>query len=48
MVTGGAGVGGTLGMEGHFNPAFIPGQRGGQQHTAPDGPRKRYRADQSG
>ncbi|KAF9468197.1 hypothetical protein BDZ94DRAFT_1280055 [Collybia nuda] len=43
----GAGTG-NFGMQGHYNPAFIPGPQGGQQQMGPDGPRKRYRADQSG
>ncbi|KAJ7746330.1 hypothetical protein B0H16DRAFT_1557068 [Mycena metata] len=35
---------------GHFNPAFMQGQAGGQQQqfSPPDGPRKRYRVDESG
>ncbi|KAJ7510500.1 hypothetical protein B0H11DRAFT_2216289 [Mycena galericulata] len=36
---------------GHFNPAFMQGQGGGQQQqqfSPPDGPRKRYRVDESG
>ncbi|KAJ7352353.1 hypothetical protein DFH08DRAFT_775292 [Mycena albidolilacea] len=36
---------------GHFNPAFMQGQAGGggqQQFSPPDGPRKRYRVDESG
>ncbi|KAF7375249.1 RRM domain-containing protein [Mycena sanguinolenta] len=34
---------------GHFNPAFMQGQTGGgQQFSPPDGPRKRYRVDESG
>jgi ABC-type methionine transport system permease subunit len=41
---GDMGAGGGLG---HFNPAFM---QGGQQFNqmVPDGPRKRYRADESG
>lgn len=33
-------------MQGHYNPAFMQGQGGGQ--FGPDGPRKRYRMEQSG
>ncbi|KAJ7672185.1 hypothetical protein DFH06DRAFT_1082113 [Mycena polygramma] len=34
---------------GHFNPAFMQAQGGGgQQFSPPDGPRKRYRVDESG
>ncbi|KAJ7690133.1 hypothetical protein B0H17DRAFT_1201922 [Mycena rosella] len=34
---------------GHFNPAFMQAQAGGgQQFSPPDGPRKRYRVDESG
>ncbi|TDL25774.1 hypothetical protein BD410DRAFT_819838 [Rickenella mellea] len=43
-----AGRGGFGGqMQGHFNPAFMQGQAGGGQF-GPDGPRKRYRMEQSG
>ena len=34
-------------MQGHFNPAFMQGQNGGGQFGQ-DGPRKRYRMEQSG
>ncbi|KAJ7760709.1 hypothetical protein DFH07DRAFT_1021858 [Mycena maculata] len=34
---------------GHFNPAFMQNQAGGgQQFSPPDGPRKRYRVEESG
>jgi len=44
----GAGRGGGFGVQGHINPAFMQG--GGQQLSqgVPDGPRKRYRIDESG
>ncbi|KAJ6608664.1 hypothetical protein B0H10DRAFT_2066890 [Mycena sp. CBHHK59/15] len=45
------GRGGTFAANGggHFNPAFMQGQAGGgQQFSPPDGPRKRYRVDESG
>ncbi|KAH7912795.1 hypothetical protein BJ138DRAFT_1060358 [Hygrophoropsis aurantiaca] len=46
MSTGGASRGGFGGAQGHFNPAFMQnGQNGGQY--GPDGPRKRYRVDES-
>lgn len=32
---------------GHFNPAFMQNQNGGGQY-GPDGPRKRFRMEQSG
>ncbi|KAF7312049.1 RRM domain-containing protein [Mycena indigotica] len=32
---------------GHFNPAFMQGGQGGFNGTPPDGPRKRYRVDES-
>ena len=41
---GDMGVGGGLG---HFNPAFMQGGQQFQQ-MVPDGPRKRYRVDESG
>jgi len=49
-----AGMGGGFGMQGHFNPAFMQaggvstaiGGQGG--HFPPDGPRKRFRIDESG
>lgn len=34
-------------VQGHFNPAFMQAQSGGAQF-GPDGPRKRYRMEQSG
>ncbi|KAH8977484.1 hypothetical protein EDB86DRAFT_3003565 [Lactarius hatsudake] len=48
-----AGIGGGFGMPGHFNPAFmqgggVPAAVGGQGPFPPDGPRKRYRVDESG
>lgn len=36
--------GGGFGMQGHFNPAFMQGGQGG----GGDGPRKRFRQDESG
>ncbi|KDQ59074.1 hypothetical protein JAAARDRAFT_33804 [Jaapia argillacea MUCL 33604] len=43
------GRGGFGGVQGHFNPAFMPGAQGGGggQFVGPDGPRKRYRTDDS-
>lgn len=41
--------GGFNGVQGHFNPAFMqggPGGGGGQ--FGPDGPRKRFKMDESG
>ncbi|KAL0069807.1 hypothetical protein AAF712_003077 [Marasmius tenuissimus] len=37
------------GGQGHFNPAFVQGGRGGggQYNNSPDGPRKRFRGDDS-
>lgn len=35
-------------MQGHFNPAFMQGQNGGGGQFGPDGPRKRFRMEQSG
>ncbi|KAG7088371.1 hypothetical protein E1B28_012374 [Marasmius oreades] len=40
------GRGGNFGGQGHFNPAFVQGGRGGGQ-LGPDGPRKRFRGDES-
>ncbi|KAK7032788.1 hypothetical protein R3P38DRAFT_2918895 [Favolaschia claudopus] len=50
MMRGGmAGRGGNFANAGgHFNPAFMQGQGGGGQFSPPDGPRKRYRVDESG
>ncbi|KAJ7183238.1 hypothetical protein C8R46DRAFT_1066348 [Mycena filopes] len=53
MVPTGPGMGrGNFGNAGgHFNPAFMQGQAGGGQQqpfSPPDGPRKRYRVDESG
>lgn len=48
-----SGMGNGFGMQGHFNPAFmqgggIPAAAGGQGGAfPPDGPRKRYRVDES-
>jgi hypothetical protein len=40
---------GGFGMQGHFNPAFMQNAQGaGGQFNAPDGPRKRYRTEESG
>ncbi|KAI0258370.1 hypothetical protein BC834DRAFT_911833 [Gloeopeniophorella convolvens] len=48
----GGGMGGGFGMQGHFNPAFmqggVPAAVGSQGSYPPDGPRKRYRVDESG
>jgi len=47
------GMGGGFGMQGHFNPAFmqggnVPAVVGGQGGSfPPDGPRKRFRPDES-
>jgi hypothetical protein len=46
-----AGMGGGFGMQGHFNPAFMQGASVGSQGGGPfppDGPRKRFRIDESG
>jgi hypothetical protein len=41
-----SGMGSGFGMQGHFNPAFMQG--GGQGGSfPPDGPRKRFRVDES-
>jgi len=52
--SGMTGMGGGFGMQGHFNPAFmqgggVPTTVGGGQGGSfpPDGPRKRYRVDES-
>ncbi|OSD06355.1 hypothetical protein PYCCODRAFT_1474530 [Trametes coccinea BRFM310] len=44
------GRGGFGGMQGHFNPAFMQGggAQGGGGQFAPDGPRKRFKMDDSG
>ncbi len=39
--------GGFNGVQGHFNPAFMPGS-GGSGQFGPDGPRKRFKMDDSG
>ncbi|KAJ7056687.1 hypothetical protein C8F01DRAFT_1154594 [Mycena amicta] len=41
------GRGGNFNGGGHFNPAFMQGGQGGFNSTPPDGPRKRYRVDES-
>ena len=41
----GAGSGGGFG---HFNPAFMQGGSQQLQQVVPDGPRKRFRVDESG
>lgn len=51
MMSGGpmggrGGFNGNMGGGGHFNPAFMGNQGGGQ--FGPDGPRKRFRMEQSG
>lgn len=43
---GRGGFNGNMGGGGHFNPAFMGNQGGGQ--FGPDGPRKRFRMEQSG
>ena len=48
MMGAAAGVGG-FGVQGHFNPAFMQGGGAGTgQFNPPDGPRKRFRADEGG
>ena len=44
-----AGRGGFGGMPGHFNPAFMQGGQGGGGggQYGPDGPRKRFKMDDS-
>ena len=47
------GRGGFNGVQGHFNPAFMQngmqgGASGGSGQFAPDGPRKRFKMDDSG
>lgn len=47
------GRGGFNGVQGHFNPAFMQGggMQGGMQgggQYGPDGPRKRFKLDESG
>lgn len=41
------GRGGYGGVQGHFNPAFMPGGQGGGQFGG-DGARKRFKMDDSG
>lgn len=41
------GRGGFGGVQGHFNPAFMQGGGGGAP-LGPDGPRKRFKMDDSG
>lgn len=40
------GRGGFANVQGHFNPAFMQGGGGGQ--FGPDGPRKRFKMEESG
>jgi hypothetical protein len=43
------GRGNFAGVQGHFNPAFMQAaQAGGMGQFGPDGPRKRFRMDESG
>ncbi|KAI0671566.1 hypothetical protein C8Q78DRAFT_1127881 [Trametes maxima] len=42
------GRGGFGGMQGHFNPAFMQGGGAGGGQFGPDGPRKRFKMDDSG
>ncbi len=37
-----------LGVQGHFNPAFMQGGGTGTGFNPPDGPRKRFRGDDGG
>jgi len=40
---------GGFGVQGHFNPAFMSGQGAASSgQFGPDGPRKRYRVDETG
>lgn len=45
-----AGRGGFPGVQGHFNPAFMQGGGGGGGggQFGPDGPRKRFKLEESG
>ena len=50
---GNTGMGGRgfNGVQGHFNPAFMQGgggMQGGGQYGGADGPRKRFKLDESG
>jgi len=41
--------GGFAGVQGHFNPAFMQGGAGaGAGQFGPDGPRKRFKMEESG
>jgi hypothetical protein len=43
------GRGGFNGVQGHFNPAFMQnGMQGGGGQFGPDGPRKRFKMEDSG
>jgi len=46
----GGGRGGFGAVQGHFNPAFMQGGQGAGSggQFGPDGPRKRFRMDESG
>lgn len=37
-----------LGVQGHFNPAFMQGGSTGTGFNPPDGPRKRFRGEDGG
>lgn len=45
----GGGRGGFNNVQGHFNPAFMQNAQGGGQYgpSGPDGPRKRFKLDDS-
>lgn len=40
--------GGFNGVQGHFNPAFMQGNMQGGGQFGADGPRKRFKLDESG
>ena len=42
------GRGGFGGMQGHFNPAFMQGAGGAAGQFGQDGPRKRFKMEESG
>ena len=44
----GVGGRGGFGMQGHFNPAFMQGGGGGGGQFGQDGPRKRFKMEESG
>lgn len=51
MMPGMGGRGGFTGVQGHFNPAFMQGGGGGGgggQFGGQDGPRKRFKMEESG